>query len=345
MSSDRLFDSSVGRTLDALRSEAAGPADAGRRFERLMRRAFETHPHEYGPARFKRVWLWSEWPQRTEFGYGQDIGIDLVADQTAAYGGGLCAIQCKNYAEGHKVPTSGVDSFLAASGTARFTHRILVITSDLERAGRTKVDNASPRCEVIGPDRLDSWPAAWREFIDRPEELTFEHCPHTPRPDQREALDAIAKGRLDHSRGRLIMPCGTGKSLVAMWGAEENVPDGGDSAVPGPVDRVDGPDDAGVGEQPQPRPGLCGGVLGPHHRTPRRGRRHSQRPGGTVDAGLDRRRRHRVSVADPDRRRDQGGVQHLPVAAGAEVRPARRVRVRHGGLRRSAPHHRSRRRR
>ena len=219
----KLFDSDFYLALETLRSEAGGPADTGRRFERLMRRALETHPYEYGSERFESVWLWSDWPDRAQFGYGADIGIDLVAKQTPAYGGGLCAIQCKNYAEEHKVPTKGVDSFLAASGAQHFSDRILVVTSDLEQAGWTKVKNASPRCEVIGPAQLDSWNAPWRGYLDRPEDLTFDPAKrHEARPDQRDALDAVAKGYQQGSRGRLVMPCGTGKSLVAMWAAEEN---------------------------------------------------------------------------------------------------------------------------
>ena len=187
-----------------------------------MRRAFATH-FEYGPERFEHVWLWSEWPDRAALGYGSDIGIDLVAKQTPAYGGGLCAIQCKNYAEDHNVPTKGVDSFLAASGAQHFSERILVVTSDLERAGWTKVTNAFPRCEVIGPAHLDSWHAPWRDYLDRPDEFTFDTSKkHKPRADQRYALDAVAKGYLRHRMGRLVMPCGTGKSLVGMWAAEEN---------------------------------------------------------------------------------------------------------------------------
>ena len=55
----KLFDSDFYLALETLRSEAGGPADTGSRFERLMRRAFETH-HEYDPERFERVWLWLE---------------------------------------------------------------------------------------------------------------------------------------------------------------------------------------------------------------------------------------------------------------------------------------------
>ena len=215
-------------TGTTLGDPAVTPADMGRRFERLMCRIFEAHPHEYGPDRFERVWLWMDWPDRAALGYGADIGIDIVAEQTAAYGGGLCAIQCKHYAADHKVPTSGVDSFLAASSNPIFTSRLLVVTSDLERAGWTKTDKASPRCEVIGPARLADIAGDWSDHLNDPATLSFETPErHTPRPDQRDALNAVSKGYQNHSRGRLVMPCGTGKSLVAMWAAEENVADGG----------------------------------------------------------------------------------------------------------------------
>ena len=215
-------------TGTTLGDPAVTPADMGRRFERLMCRIFEAHPHEYGPDRFERVWLWMDWPDRAALGYGADIGIDIVAEQTAAYGGGLCAIQCKHYAADHKVPTSGVDSFLAASSNPIFTSRLLVVTSDLERAGWTKTDKASPRCEVVGPARLADIAGDWSDHLNDPATLSFETPErHTPRPDQRDALNAVSKGYQNHSRGRLVMPCGTGKSLVAMWAAEENVADGG----------------------------------------------------------------------------------------------------------------------
>lgn len=91
-----------------LRSESVTAAKKGKRFERLMRVAFERHPGEYGPARFKRVWMWSDWPERADRGFlAQDTGIDLVAEQTEAHGGGLCAIQCKFYAEKGKIPYVG----------------------------------------------------------------------------------------------------------------------------------------------------------------------------------------------------------------------------------------------
>ncbi len=41
-----------------------------------------------------------------------------------------------------------------------------------------------------------------------------------PRPHQQEALTAIAQGLADNDRATVVMACGTGKSLVALWAAE-----------------------------------------------------------------------------------------------------------------------------
>lgn len=42
-----------------------------------------------------------------------------------------------------------------------------------------------------------------------------------PRPHQQEALTAIANGLSENDRATVVMACGTGKSLVALWAAEQ----------------------------------------------------------------------------------------------------------------------------
>ncbi len=43
-----------------------------------------------------------------------------------------------------------------------------------------------------------------------------------PRPHQQEALTAIAHGLVENNRATVVMACGTGKSLVALWAAERH---------------------------------------------------------------------------------------------------------------------------
>ena len=48
--------------------------------------------------------------------------------------------------------------------------------------------------------------------------------PLTPRPHQRAAVDDVAAGLVD--RGQLLMACGTGKTLTALWARTETLHDG-----------------------------------------------------------------------------------------------------------------------
>ena len=198
----------------------------GRAFERLLRFALERHPGEYGPIRFEAVWLWEEWPDRVAYGYGHDVGIDLVARQTEAWGGGLCAIQAKFFETG-RVDKAAVDSFISASSTELFTSRLLVVTGALTGHAATVVSKASPRCEVLHGSAIEAWPVRWREFLDAPERLRFEPDPFEPYPFQRTAVNKVVAGFEQYDRGRLILPCGTGKSVVALWIAERLAGRGG----------------------------------------------------------------------------------------------------------------------
>ncbi len=211
----------LGETLELLRERTEGSrARQGWEFERMVRKALQDHPGEYGPARFKHIYLWSDWPDRD----GPDHGIDLVAEEVD---GGLCAIQCKFYESHKEIPAKDVDSFLAAS-EGRFASRILIATGELSKRGWQHVESADPHCEVLSAADMDSWVTDWRLYIDNPDNVQVDGLArHEPRPDQLEALDAIDEGFKRSDRGQLIWPCGTGKSVLAMWAAERVVGVGG----------------------------------------------------------------------------------------------------------------------
>ncbi len=247
--------------------QAESTAGRGRRFEELIRDALAAHPGEYGPSRFKNLWLWQDWQDRHERIHSGDIGIDIVGEQT---GGGLCAIQCKLY-DTAKVTPSDVDKFLAASDGHEWTSRIFIATGDYTRQAEQKL-NGARNIEILSADRLRGWEIDWaRLAADRNAPADFSAVKYTPRPDQQRAVDAIVDGlRLSPTddgddddppdtpagptgsdangddedppgstagpmgtdgngegedppgvRGRVVMPCGTGKSVVALWAAEE----------------------------------------------------------------------------------------------------------------------------
>ena len=213
--------------LELLEHRFETPQSRGKAFERLMQQAFRRHPDVYGPQRFKNVWRWMEWPDRQAHGYGGDVGIDLVAEQTESAGGGLCAIQTKAHMEA-RIDKKAVDSFISASAGSAFSARLLVLTAPLTAQARTMVEQAVPRCEVLHRSDLESWPVNWVECLDDPERLRFApRARHTPKPFQREAVAKVLRGFGEHDRGRLVLPCGTGKSVVSLWIAERLVGRGG----------------------------------------------------------------------------------------------------------------------
>ncbi len=213
--------------LDLLRERFETAHDRGTAFERLMRQAFRCHPDLYGPQRFKNVWRWMEWPDREAQGYGGDVGIDLVAEQTVEAGGGLCAIQTKAHFGG-RIDKAAVDSFISASSGSPFSARLLVLTAPLTAQAQTMVERAVPRCEVLHRSDLESWQINWAQCWDDPSRMRFAPRPrHAPKPFQLEAVAKVVEGFEEHDRGRLVLPCGTGKSVVSLWIAEQFAGAGG----------------------------------------------------------------------------------------------------------------------
>jgi predicted helicase len=71
--------------------------------------------------------------------------------------------------------------------------------------------------DALGPEDLAAI-AAWLD--DRPAERPRA----APREDQSKALACIADALQTHPRATVVMPCGTGKTLVQLWAAEQLSP-------------------------------------------------------------------------------------------------------------------------
>lgn len=210
----------LAEALDRLRADHTGRYQQGRAFEKLIRAALLVNPQYQD--RFENLWLWSDWPGAE----GGDIGIDLVGELKD---GGLCAVQCKFY-QSASVSITEVNKFLSNLAGARWKECIFVATGDYSANARRKLEEAAAHIITVGD--LDAWPVGdWRELIERPNQaLSWGEERHVPRPHQEEALEAIRAGLFGPnraSRGRVLMPCGSGKSEVGLWAAERNVGLGG----------------------------------------------------------------------------------------------------------------------
>lgn len=183
----------------------------GRQFEQLCR-WYLTNAPEY-KAQLARVWAWDDWPGR----WGPDAGIDLVAE---THGGDLWAVQAKCYSSEYSIKKSDVDSFLSESNRADFAFRLLIATTDRigHTARRTLVGQEKP-ASLLLLSQLTEATIRWPESIDalRPAEPeVLVSLPH-----QEEAIQSACRGLSSGGRGQVIMPCGSGKTLVAIRIAEE----------------------------------------------------------------------------------------------------------------------------
>ena len=213
------------RTIDdvlaAFRDYAGSNAERGRLFERLIKRYLETDP--LYRAQFQKVWLWSEWPGRS----GPDTGVDLIAQyHPDVNDGGLCAIQCKFYEPGRPVPRGDVSTFLTAADSIGVAGRILVSTVETRPADTKLLNSQRYSTHLLGIDELRRSNVSWPD-IAQPERLESNIPKFDVRPDQREAIDKCIEGFKTEDRGKLILPCGVGKTFTALKLAEESVGAGG----------------------------------------------------------------------------------------------------------------------
>jgi predicted helicase len=201
--------------LDSYRDLADSERMKGNYFEQLVGRYLEKDGVQ--APQYRNVWLWRDWPDRAG---KKDNGIDLVAERQD---GGFTAIQCKFYAEGHRIQKSDIDSFISASGKPPFTHRLIVDTTGRDWSGNAEemLDNQHVPIQRIGLTDFRNSNIDWATYeLTDPSKAPRLHEKKQLRTHQHEAVNAALKGFETSHRGKLIMACGTGKTFTALKIAE-----------------------------------------------------------------------------------------------------------------------------
>lgn len=212
---------SIRDILDELAASSTDERDKGDKFERLMAAYLRTDVT--WRDRFVNVWLWNEWQGR----HGKpDTGIDLVAEERET--GGLTAIQCKFYHPTHWLQKSDIDSFFTASGKEPFAGRLIVSTTDRwSRHAEDALEGQQIPVTRLRVRDLDESSIDWSQFSLHTPELMKRRDKKVLFPHQRLALAKVCDGFQNHARGKLIMACGTGKTLTSLRIAEHVVVPGG----------------------------------------------------------------------------------------------------------------------
>ena len=172
-----------------------------------------------------RAWTWDDWPEKNH----PESGIDVIAERTD---GERIAVQCKSrklddQGAGPPINKSEIDSFIAESSGIGISiaERWLVVN------GAVAVNRNAKR--VMDGNKVShiNLYADIKKHLDGVGGAPVEDCPHCQNPDdmqtrdcmQREAVrasvDALkrhARSGTGSARGRIILPCGTGKSRIAL---------------------------------------------------------------------------------------------------------------------------------
>ncbi len=204
---------------------------------------------------------WADWPEREDHfpeTSQQDIGIDAVAQRRSD--GAYVAIQCKarqlnEAGQGQDIQKGELDKFVAASSNPLWAERWLVTNGDNQISG-----NAGQVATMSDPGRPVKLVNLHADLVAQAQSQSYqeEPCPHCRAqedaflPDnyidsndgasrpiqtkscmQHEAVAASVRILKEHeqsdtgglpvgqARGRLILPCGTGKTRISLRIVEE----------------------------------------------------------------------------------------------------------------------------
>jgi superfamily II DNA or RNA helicase len=198
----------------------ASKTEKGRAFERLTQLYLQTAP-EYR-TELQNVWVLRDVPSNIRLRLNlpsPDEGIDLVA---VTRHGGYWAIQCKFRSQKDKPLNRrelGTFTSLAFNTCNNIALAVVAHTSSRpvgkRHLMRHTVEIGLHRFQSIDQD-------TWSQILGRIKGRSTKPKPRDPKPHQKAAIAAAEKHfvRDSEARGRLIMPCGTGKSLTAFWIAE-----------------------------------------------------------------------------------------------------------------------------
>jgi superfamily II DNA or RNA helicase len=190
-------------------------------FEALAKAFLQIHPQYC--TKLKNVWLLNEVPLKIrEFVNipNRDEGIDLIAETKDDQ---IWAIQCKYIDDENQR--------LNRSTIATFTDLAFTVCKNISFALIcTTADRYSYKLSMYG-ERLgfcsgDIWRQLDGAFFEQVHALLegkpVKFTPAVPRDHQKEALTEAVSYFSDSNnyRGKLIMPCGTGKGLTSYWIAE-----------------------------------------------------------------------------------------------------------------------------
>jgi len=203
--------------LKIIRKTAKEEVDKGAAFAKLCKIFFEND--DIQKQQFSKVWFYNDWAKENPSFSKTDIGIDLVAKIVSEPG--FCAIQCKCYESDHTISKEDIDSFISASSNKIFSRLILIDTSLCDLGSNTKkvIENLDKAYQRIQTEEFEKSRIDWLSYLNK-NQLVLKNKKEL-KDHQIQAVDAAKTHFKNNDRGKLIMACGTGKTLTSLKIAEK----------------------------------------------------------------------------------------------------------------------------
>jgi len=198
---------------------------AGSTFELLVKYYLLTNPRYQ--SKLKNVWLLNEVKEGIKKKLNlpdQDEGIDIIAETKEGH---FWAIQAKYRSDPNETLTLGGKGSLATFSNLAFGY-CKNITHGLVCTTVNKPPKKIKLIKQVGFETLESFLSLddndceeWKFLVARSVGKIIKPHNLEPRPHQIEAIKKTVEYFKSNDRGKVIMPCGTGKSLAAFWIANE----------------------------------------------------------------------------------------------------------------------------
>lgn len=196
-------------------------SEQGKIFEKLIKKILQIEPTFLNEL--KEVYMWGEFA--TKFNVdGRDIGIDLMA---RTHKDEWISVQCKDFQFSHRLSEGDLKGFLGLHNIEdkngkkiiEISYRYVFHTCKTTTDHFIKSCNqASTPVKIYGFYELENLNLDWNSLKDTDINTLQVSKQKKLRPYQKEALEAIKGHFLDknEARAKVIMACGTGKSLLSI---------------------------------------------------------------------------------------------------------------------------------
>ena len=157
-----------------------------------------------------KIYLFDNWDHKDK--WKVETGVDIVAE---TYNGDLWGIQAKGYQPRTNLNIGEIRNWLNDTSRKIFKYRLLVSTTEsiTSNAENLIKGQEKPASYLLYHDLLEqdlNWPLDFKKNI-KPKDK------YTPRSYQSLAVNDVVESFKKKDKGKLIMPCGTGKTHTSLW--------------------------------------------------------------------------------------------------------------------------------